>query len=185
MLVGELHPTNLQLQPPPPLLTSPLDQMAQIPHGQIDREIHRQEQQDEEIVPPDQTGDERERSPSMLEREGDILVPLREMPVRGRETAVHGTQGQEDEEEDDVGAEGGDQVDKRQNAHPEEEEGECIEEGWVGEAGGGVGGSVGAVGVVGGGQCGAEGEPVGAVGAEDDEGEGVAQDEFEEAAGEH
>lgn len=180
-------PTNLNLKPPPrpPTRSGPLDQMTQIPDRQIDGKIHRQQDQHQEIIPPDQTRDEGESAAGMLQRQGRVGVARRGVPITGRQTAVHRAQGEEDEEEEDVGAEAGDQVDKRQYAHPEEEEGEGVEEGRVRETGGRVGGRVGAVGVVGRREGGAEGEPVGPVGAEDDEGEGVSEHEFEEAAGEH
>lgn len=79
--------------------------MTQIPDGQIQREIHRQQDQHEEVVPTDQTGHEGQRTPRVLQRQRRVFVAAGILPVAGGEAAVHRTEGQEDEEEEDVCAE--------------------------------------------------------------------------------
>ena len=110
---------------------------------------------------------------------------LSDLPEKAGQTAKGGDEQEEDEEEDDVGAEGADEEDQAQHAHVELEVGEGGREDGVAARGEGLGGRVGNRGVVVGRQRRAEGEPEGAEGAEDDEGEGVAEDELEEGAKDH
>lgn len=121
----------------------------------------------------------------MLEGERGVGAAPGGVPVPRRQAAVHRAEGHEDEHEDDVGAQAADQVDERQHPHPEQEEGERGQEDRVGEARGRVGRGVGAKRVVARRQRRPEGEPEPSVRGEDDEGEGVAKHEFEQASREH
>ena len=161
--------------------------MAEIADGQVEREVDREQDQHQQVVPADHAGHEGQGATGALQRQGGGGVSAGGVPVAGGEAAVHRAEGEEDEEEEHVGAQAGDQVDEAEDAHPQQEEGEGREEGRVGEADGGIllCRRVGAVRVIGWRQRRPEREPVRAVGAEDDEGEGVAEHEFEEAAGEH
>lgn len=100
------------------------------------------------------------------------------MPVCAREAAERGDQEAEDADEDEVGAERADGVDQAQHAHEDEEEGPGgVEADRVEAAGrvarvGGVVAECAGLGLEGE----AEGDPEGAEGAEDDAGEGVAED---------
>ena len=126
------HTIPYQLHPPthsrgkPLLLLNPLaqrrDQMANIAHGDLKREIHRRQHLREEDPPPSHGSHEPERARRDLQLLRHGAVALGQLPVGAGEDDEGHEQAEEDGDEDEVGAERADEVDEAHEAHEEEEE---------------------------------------------------------------
>jgi hypothetical protein len=178
------------------LLTEPLDQRREISNRDLEWEIQGREHDSKEDPPACHRRHKRKRTSRNLQpmRKGNLIrihaiaICISKLPVGARQKAEGDDEREEDDDEDDIGAQGADQVDEAQHAHEDEEEAEGGGEANCSQACGlGVGGSgsVQAVGIVEGLQRCGEGQPEGAEGDENYKGEGVAKDEFEEAADDH
>lgn len=164
----------------------PFDESTEIPHRQAKREIHCREQQHQKQVLAQQTCHKCQPTACMMQVQGNSRVVLCAfLPEAYSQTSESRYEGGENQKEDDVGAQAADEVDETEDAHPEEEEGECGLEGWISVSSGAVVGCVGGSGVVIGSQGCAVGEPEGAKGAEDDEVERVAKYEVENGSDDH
>lgn len=176
-------------------LAGTLDESRQVTDGDLEWEVQRSQHNSKEYPPSSHARDERECTSSNLEsasqrKSRSILVTdtIGILPVRASEQTERAHEREEDDYEGHVGAQRADQVDQAEQAHEDEEEGEGGCESNSGLAGcyaGGAGWGVGPVGCVKRLESGGKGKPEGAEGHEDDEGEGVAEDELEEAADEH
>lgn len=115
------------------------------------------------------------------------LKVLSHEPVRGRQQEERHHEREEDDDKDNVGSQRADEEDEADETHEEEPEADARVEalGRQARGGGTVGGRVAGEGGKGWGESRAVGEVEAAKGAEDDGGEGVAEDPFEDAAGEH
>ena len=125
-----------------------------------------------------------------------ILIHKGEVPIRGGQTRERAHQRQKNHHEHHIGAHTTDQENQTHQPHKHEEKRKAGVKARLLEPRGiarvahrrrglrGVG-DVGAVRVEPGHECGGEGEPEGAEGAEDDEGEGVADEEFADGAEDH
>jgi len=188
-----VRPIPSKMASPPPLvvlglLTRTLDESAEIADGQVEWEVDAGQQLDEEQIPTQQArhkGQSTSRVLTLERRLGGLRGRLCDLPEGARQAGKGGDEGAEDAEEDDVGAERADEVDKAEQTHVDLEEGEGGGELGVGRGRGRVCGVVGDAGVEVGRQGSPVGEPERAEGAEDDEGEGVAEDEFEDGAKDH
>jgi len=117
-----------------------------------------------------------------------LSIPHSSVEINTGEQTKNYNQRGKNNHESDVGSQGTHEVNETHETHEDEEKGKGGIETFGGETGRDWGGScrcVGAVGVVKGLECGGKGEPEGAEGHEDDEREGVANYEFQEATDEH
>ena len=92
-------------------LTRPLNHPREIHNRQAEREVHARQHDSQEDVPTQQTSDERERTRGLLALRRDGGVALRRVDEGAREQPEGRDQREEDEEEDEVGAHGADEVD--------------------------------------------------------------------------
>jgi hypothetical protein len=147
------------------LLRIPPNHRTQIPDRDLKREIQRSQHNRKEDPPPTQTRNKHTRPrrnlhpsrhrhlsctpPRIRPRHGNRL---RIRPIRRREQGKRNRERQKDNHETDVCPQRADEINKAENAHEDEEEGERGGEADGGDAvGGDGGGGVGAVGVVEGG----------------------------------
>lgn len=108
------------------LVRATLDPTRQIHDRQLEREIQGRQQNGEEDVPAQHVCHERTRSCRQNERLDVVCIArvvLSIIPERRSEEGESWNQGQEDEEEDEVRAEGEDHVEEAEDAHEEEKEG--------------------------------------------------------------
>lgn len=80
----------------------PRPQVAQIPHRQADVQPHFASHDDERHIPPQQRHDKQQRPARLLYLPRRLVLPLRDLPVRGRQHPGGGRHQQEDGREDGV-----------------------------------------------------------------------------------
>lgn len=161
-------------------LTGAFDEPTQVADGKVDGEVHGSQQLDEEEVPTQQTGDERDTTRGVLQV--DLGSAIADCEEEGGEGAKRRDERRKDQHEDDVCPERADQVDKAQDAHVDVEIGKGGREDRVRAGLSRVRGIVGDRGIEVGCQGSTKGEPESAERTEHDKRERVSQDELEEAS---
>ena len=121
------------------LLMLPLDDRAEVAHGQTEGEIHRLKDHAEPQIPARDDRRKRTRSAAHGAVVGGAGVAGGGVEVRGAEEAEGEDEGEEDAAKADVGPEGADQIARAEEAHEDEEVGEArVELGGFGVAVDGV-----------------------------------------------
>jgi len=83
----------------------------------LEGEIERSKHNGEKDPPPRQAGDKGERAGGDLESASQGNIALGDVPVSAGEQSEGDDEGEEDDDECDVGAEGADEVDETQDGH--------------------------------------------------------------------
>lgn len=168
-------------------LAGALDDGREIADGDLDGEIESGKHDGGEDVPAEDACDKRKASASLDHSCGFRGVAHGAVPEASGEEREGRNEGEEDHDEDNVGADGQDEVDQAHDSHPEKEETESVVKFWCTKTGvvGWVKSSIIAIGMVEWDESEAECNPERAEAEEDNHGEGVANDELAEATEKH